>query len=195
MITLPILIVCIMLFAWKEADDDARAIAESNKTGKPFTHDDPDRYIMGIVITLILSVASLLECVTWWALLYFPITWAVFTISFRFLLNRKREMDWWYISPSNGYDRRFIVASILIGQLDIPKGDRFTIKEIGLIMKYHDALMNATGVHWIDQRDGPDLNLLASWYKKEVHRSGAFAYSFEAAVLALSLITYITKTL
>ena len=52
MITLPILIVCIVLFAWKEALDDARAIAESNKTGKPFTHDDPDRYIVAVVFTL-----------------------------------------------------------------------------------------------------------------------------------------------
>lgn len=191
MITLPILIVGILLFAWKEAVDDDSAIDKTNKEGTKFSHYDPDRYIVAGVFTLIMAGFAQ----TWWALLYFPITWAVFTISFRFLLNRKREMDWWYISPSNGYDRRFIVASILIGQLDIPKGDRFTLKEIGLIMKDHDALMNATGVHWIDQRDGPDLNLLASWYKKEVHRSGAFAYSFEAAVLALSLITYITKTL
>ena len=101
MITLPILIVCIFLFAWKEALDDARAIAESNKTGKPFTHDDPDRYIVAGVFTLIMAGFAQ----TWWALLYFPITWAVFTISFRFLLNRKRGMDWRYVSKtSNRYD-------------------------------------------------------------------------------------------
>lgn len=101
MITLPILILAIVLFAWKEALDDARAITESNKTGKPFTHDDPDRYIVAGVFTLIMAGFAQ----TWWALLYFPVTWVVFTISFRFLLNRKRGMDWRYISPSNGFDR------------------------------------------------------------------------------------------
>jgi hypothetical protein len=101
MITLSILIVAIVLFAWKEAADDARAIAESNKTGKPFTHDDPDRYIVAGVFTLIMAGFAQ----TWWALLYFPITWAVFTISFRLLLNRKRDLPYWYISDSNGYDR------------------------------------------------------------------------------------------
>ena len=171
MITLPILIVCIFLFAWKEALDDARAIAESNKTGKPFTHDDPDRYIMGIVITLILSVASQLEHVTWWALLYFPVTWAVFTISFRFLLNRKRGMDWRYISPSNVYDRLFI-------------------RLFYATPSYMSSAWRVTAeVH---------SRRYHSWdfYRRGIHRAGTITYAFEALlVLVPSITIYITKTL
>lgn len=175
MITLPILIVCIMLFAWKEADDDARAIAESNKTGKPFTHDDPDRYIMGIVITLILSVASLLECVTWWALLYFPITWAVFTISFRFLLNRKRGKHWLYVSPSNGYDRIWLRLS---------HWSVFGCWPRESTLQFDNRL-------YLDKSRRP-----VSDY---IHRAGAFAHSFEAFVVLIPSVTIyilnITKTL
>ena len=170
MITLPILIVCIFLFAWKEALDDARAIAESNKTGKPFTHDDPDRYIMGIVITLILSVASQLEHVTWWALLYFPVTWAVFTISFRFLLNRKRGMDWRYISPSNGYDWFWMRAT---------SPNRFV-----------NGLREKVKTHFAHHYENTPA------FRKGHHRAGAFAYAFEVLlVLVPSITIYITKTL
>jgi hypothetical protein len=170
MITLPILILAIILFAWKEALDDARAIAESNKTKKPFTHDDPDRYIMGIVITLILSVASQLECVTWWALLYFPITWAVFAISFRFLLNRKRGKHWAYVSPSNGYDWWFL-------------------KRVWFTMDGHVTTQkHAIIYHWQVYPGGP-------FYLKANHRAGAIAYGFEATILLASITIYITKTL
>lgn len=171
MITLPILIVCIVLFAWKEAGDDARAIAESNKTGKPFTHDDPDRYIMGIVITLILSVASQLECVTWWALLYFPITWAVFTISFRFLLNRKRGKYWAYVSASNGYDRLW---------MSISHWSMFGLWPGGNTLQFDSRLY----------MDGSHLPIT-----RYINRSGTIAYGFEATILLASITIYITKTL
>ncbi len=166
MITLPILIVCIVLFSWKEALDDARAIAESNKTGKPFTHDDPDRYIVAGVFTLIMAGFAQ----TWWALLYFPITWAVFTISFRFLLNRKRGKHWAYVSPSNGYDWWFL-------------------KRVWFTMDGHVTTQkHAIIYHWQVYPGGP-------FYLKAKHRAGAIAYAFEAIVLAISLTIYITKTL
>ena len=162
MITLPILIVCIVLFAWKEALDDARAIAESNKTGKPFTHDDPDRYIVAGVFTLIMAGFAQ----TWWALLYFPITWAVFTISFRFLLNRKRCMDWRYISPSNVYDWRFLWLC----------GFRGRASQVE---------------HW-----NRSYRTYHGWWPKQVHRAGTIAYATEALlVLVPSITIYITKTL
>lgn len=164
MITLSILIVAIVLFAWKEAADDARAIAESNKTGKPFTHDDPDRYIVAGVFTLIMAGFAQ----TWWALLYFPITWAVFTISFRFLLNRMRGKHWLYVSPSNGYDW-FFIRSVM----NAARFSQSGFKEIHAFSYEYSRT-----------------------YRWDIHRSGVRAYAFEAlVVLAPSLTIYITKTL
>ena len=166
MITLPILIVGIFLFAWKEAVDDDGAIDKTNKEGTKFSHYDPDRYIVAGVFTLIMAGFAQ----TWWALLYFPVTWAVFTISFRFLLNRKRGMDWRYISPSNGYDWFWMRAT---------SPNRFV-----------NGLREKVKIHFAHHYENTPA------FRKGHHRAGAFAYATEALlVLVPSITIYITKTL
>lgn len=170
MITLPILILAIVLFAWKEAVDDDGAIEKTNKDGTKFSHYDPDRYIVGVVITMVLVAFSQWKNPTWWAFLYFPITWAVFTISFRFLLNRKRGKHWAYVSPSNGYDWWFL-------------------KRVWFTMDGHVTTQkHAIIYHWQVYPGGP-------FYLKANHRAGAIAYGFEATILLASITIYITKTL
>ncbi len=162
MITLPILIVAIVCVAYMEASDDYNSIVRNI----PITHVDPGRYIVCAVWALVLAAFAQ----TWWALLYFPITWAVFTISFRFLLNRKRGKHWAYVSPSNGYDWWFL-------------------KRVWFTMDGHVTTQkHAIIYHWQVYPGGP-------FYLKANHRAGAFAYATEAIVLAISLTIYITKTL
>jgi hypothetical protein len=115
--------------------------------------------------------------------------WGLFSAVFRFALNRWRGKDWRYVSPSNWYDTAFIVFSISVGQLDIPRRDRFTLKERCFIMSEHALLMKASKVHWIDRTDGPDLNILPSWYAQQVHRAGTIAYIVE--VVAFVVVAYI----
>lgn len=166
MITLPILILAIVLYSWKEAEDDNSGIKKTNADGTKFSHYDPDRYIVAGVFTLIMAGFAQ----TWWALLYFPITWAVFTISFRWILNRKRGMDWRYISPSNVYDWRWIRMSIK----HLWKSERFVVDGDEDWMSYTDFY---------------------SKHRYGVHRAGRMAYAFEATILLASLTIYITKTM
>ena len=113
---------------------------------------------------------------------------ALFSMALRYTLNRLRDLDWRYVSPSSWYDSAWIIASIMVGQLDIPWRDQFTIKEARLIMREHALLIKASEVHWIDRTDGPDLNLLPSWYVQQVHRAGLLAYIAEAGVIALYIL-------
>jgi hypothetical protein len=162
MITLSILIVAIVCVAYMEASDDYNSIVRNI----PITHVDPGRYIVCAVWALVLAAFAQ----TWWALLYFPITWAVFTISFRFLLNRKRGMDWRYISPSNGYDWFWMRAT---------SPNRFV-----------NGLREKVKTHFAHHYENTPA------FRKGHHRAGAFAYAFEALlVLVPSITIYITKTL
>lgn len=110
---------------------------------------------------------------------------ALFSSVFRFTLNRLRGLDWRYVSPSSWYDSAWIIASIMVGQLDIPWRDQFTIKEARLIMREHALLIKASEVYWIDRTDGPGPNLLPSWYVQQVHRAGLLAYIAEAVVVLI----------
>ncbi len=177
MITLPILIVCIVLFAWKEAVDDDGAIDKTNKDGTKFSHYDPDRYIVGMVITMVLVAFSQWKNPTWWAFLYFPITWAVFTISFRFLLNRKRGKHWAYVSVSNRYDSFWMGLSefLRVGLWPSVETLEWTSRAYSRASTIEDALYDI---------------------RKTIHRAGTIAYAFEVLlVLVPSITIYITKTL
>jgi hypothetical protein len=112
----------------------------------------------------------------------------LFSAVFRYWLNGMRGKDWRYVSPSNWYDTAWILFSIMLGQLDIPWRDQFTVKEARRIMQDHGVLMKASEVHWIDRTDGPDLNLLPSWYVKQVHRAGTIAYITEFTITAACVL-------
>lgn len=112
----------------------------------------------------------------------------LFSAVFRYSLNKIRRKDWRYVSPSNWYDTASILFSIMVGQLDITWRDQFTVKEARRIMKDHGVLMKASDLHWIDRTDGPDLNLLPSWYVKQVHRAGTIAYITEFTITAACVL-------
>jgi hypothetical protein len=112
----------------------------------------------------------------------------LFSAVFRYSLNRMRGKDWRYVSPSSIYDSWWILCSIMVGQLDITWRDQFTVKEARRIMQDHGVLIKASEVHWIDRTDGPDLNLLPSWYVKQVHRAGPIAYITEFTITAACVL-------
>lgn len=66
------------------------------------------------------------ELLEWRTLLWIPMAWALFTMSFRFLLNWKRGLDWRYVSPSNWYDWQFIKA--VSGYRNNEKAKAFTLE-------------------------------------------------------------------
>ena len=100
----------------------------------------------------------------------------MFTISFRFLLNRKRGMHWAYVSVSNRYDSFWMGLSEFV--------------RVGLWPSI-DTL------EWTSRAYSRGSSLEDALYEinKVVHRAGSFAYAAEATVLAISLTIYITKTL
>lgn len=171
-----------ILFALWCSRDDAQQIAQHSKIHHGMQ--------WGFRAALVVAVCY------WWASWWLALGMAgLFSAVFRWELNGRRGLDWRYVSPlSNVYDTGFIVSSILIGQLDIPWRDQFTIKEARLIMAEHGLLMKASEVHWIDRKDGPDLNLLPSWYRQQVHRAGTMAYVFEALLFFGVVVAYLCRT-
>jgi hypothetical protein len=143
-----------------------------------------------IIVSIMWGLASVkigysaIPCVIGSAFLFFAV--------FRYSLNRLRGLDWRYVSPSNWYDAAWILFSIMVGQLDLPWRDQFTVKEARRIMQDHRVLIRASEVHWIDRTDGPDLNLLPSWYVKQIHRAGTIAHITEVVILAVCI--YIAAT-
>lgn len=91
--------------SYGSSDSDALLINHH----KDLDHHDPLRYIAGVSICVITCLIS----GTLWSLTHLGICWAVFTISFRLMLNAKREprKPWWYVSRSNGYDRIWLNAT------------------------------------------------------------------------------------
>lgn len=87
-------------------------------------------------------------------LLWIPAGWALWTMLFRFLLNKSRDKDWRYVSPSNWYDWQFL------------KRTWFTIN--GYITTQKHAIVYHGKVYG----SGP-------FYTKAVHRAGLLAYIFE----------------
>jgi len=77
-------------------------------TGKPVDHGELLTWrviILGAAWLVVVLGAGL----TWAAIPLATLTWASFTILHRLLLNRMREhFPWWYVSPSNVYDRLWL---------------------------------------------------------------------------------------
>lgn len=83
-------------------------IARATMTGKPVDHGELLTWRV-IILGAAWLVAVLGAGLTWAAIPLAILTWASFTILHRFLLNKMREhFPWWYVSPSNVYDRLWI---------------------------------------------------------------------------------------
>jgi len=114
------------------------------------------RVRLGAIGWVIMTMCACLSTLTvyWPALLWIPAGWALWTMLFRFLLNKSRGNDWRYVSPSNWFDWQFL------------KRTWFTIN--GYITTQKHAIVYHGKVYG----SGP-------FYTKAVHRAGLYAYIFE----------------
>ncbi len=117
------------------------------------------RVRIGAIGWVIMTMCACLSTLTvyWPALLWIPAGWALWTMLFRFLLNKSRDKDWRYVSPSNWYDWQFL------------KRIWFTVDSHSTTQKH------AIVYHGKVYGSGP-------FYTKAVHRAGLLAYIFEGLV-------------
>jgi len=121
------------------------------------------RVRLGAIGWVIMAFAACLSTLTvyWSALLWIPAGWALWTMLFRFLLNKSRGNDWRYVSPSNWYDWQFL------------KRIWFTVDGHSTTRKH------AIVYHGRVYGSGP-------FYTKAVHRAGLYAYIFEGLVFVIA---------
>lgn len=117
------------------------------------------RVRLGAIGWVIMTMCACLSTLTvyWAALLWIPAGWALWTMLFRFLLNKSRGLDWRYVSPSNWFDWQFL------------KRIWFTVDGHSTTRKH------AIVYHGKVYKSGP-------FYTKAVHRAGLLAYIFEAVI-------------
>lgn len=104
------------------------------------------------------------------------VAYGSFTPAFRWMLNRRRGLDWRYCSPSSWYDRVFIRWAYR----DWPSA-------LGWAMDNHHRIYCSSETA-IEFR--PGYAMLVSSYRECVHRAGSLAYMVEGAVLAASVLIY-----
>ncbi len=140
-----------------ESTSDANRITEN----KPINHRDEliERTVLGAICFL----GTILLIRDWKVLWLAPAGWGWFTMWFRYRLNKKRDLDWRYISPSNGYDWQFIRIAWFNGF-----SRALSISEA---KEYHEEFYVPSGRN--DQ------------YQPAVHRAGTIAYAFEALTFLL----------
>lgn len=111
------------------------------------------------------------ELLEWRTLLWMPMAWGLFTMSFRFLLNRKRGLDWRYISPSSDYDWMWMRITGAV----VRPHNRWSWKNYRAMV---------SGSFWInyEEDDGECA--------RAVHRVGTIAYIIEATVFAAATFAY-----
>lgn len=123
------------------------------------------RLAIGYWMFAVLSVTHWLLAEDYRFLLLAPMGWAWWTSIFRFTLNKLRELDWRYVSPSNWYDWQFLKRTWFTADGLITTRDRASI--------YHTKVYPA----------GP-------LYEFANHRAGLYAYVFEALVFSVSIAAY-----
>lgn len=98
------MLLCALVGAKLEGEaDGARSL-----TGKPVEHKRSAlwRVVIGVAIAVLVTA---LAGAPWWTV--FPllgIAFGGFNMLFRLTLNKRRKLDWRYVSPSNVYDSFFL---------------------------------------------------------------------------------------
>jgi len=136
-----------------ESTSDANRITEN----KPINHRDEliERTVLGAVCFL----GTILLIRDWKVLWLAPAGWGWFTMWFRYRLNKKRGLDWRYISPSNGYDWFWMRAT---------SPNRFV-----------NGLREKVKTHFAHHYENTPA------FRKGHHRAGTIAYAFEALTFLL----------
>lgn len=93
-------LVAVLTIAYLEAGTDADRIAEH----KPIDHGKElkERVIAVLVCGALICLSF--NAWEWRTLYWLPMAWGLFTMSFRWWLNRKRGLNPWYLAWSNNYD-------------------------------------------------------------------------------------------
>ena len=103
-----VFLLVLFLYARMEAKHDAWLIMND----KSIDHDPSfvNRLLLCALVWLAASVVfiGLKGEFTLKPLLWIPSGWALWTMGFRWKLNKARGLDWRYISPSNVYDWQFL---------------------------------------------------------------------------------------
>lgn len=103
-----IYLLLVLAVAYMEAVTDALTIAEDRKIDH--AAELRDRVIMCLAGGLF--IAGLSRNIEWRTLLWLPAAWGLFTPAFRWILNRKRGLNPWYLSWSNRYDGFWLSAFV-----------------------------------------------------------------------------------
>lgn len=160
-IAILVLTVWSVVVSYNEAPEDARAIKENKEIDH--AKELKERIMLVFPVTVLVSFGLCWSRWELWpALPLIAISWASFTAPFRFVLNRKRGLDWRYVSPSNWYDWQFIVFAWYLW------GNRTAIR------KYRESVVKGWYSGEIDRQE-------------DAHRAGLLAYILETTVLALAI--------
>src|SRR5690349_9088222 len=132
MIAYTFLLLLTLVVAYLEARDDANTIRKQDDVDHKA--EVKERIVaLGVPLVVIALAASVKDWTWHWewrTLLFIPICWAVFTVGFRWMLNKMRGKHWCYVAPwSNNYDRFFWAALSFLR--DLPRAiKRKKVKEL-----------------------------------------------------------------
>lgn len=138
-----------LLMAVWSAEDDAQEI-EANE---PINHR-LQWVIRALGVGFVCAICDL-----WWFTI--PMG-ALFSIVFRFTLNRLRDLDWRYVSPSSWYDSVFMYFA--------------GVTDEGYVSPYTGPARFAQFYNTVDI------------FRAQVHRAGLLAYTAEVMVVVCSVI-------
>ena len=142
-------------FAFYCAWDDAKEIK----------NDDKIHHLLQWIIRFLVAVGLVAVVAGSWSQAAFLAigSGALFSMVFRFSLNRMRGLDWRYVSPSSWYDYVYLVIS-----------GAWSWKPNGWKWKNWQGLMRNSHTGSI---------LFDAQYQSSVHRAGLIAYALELVVL------------
>lgn len=107
MIYAPPVLLCIAMILYGRAEGIGDALDILAK--RPIDHAEGLFRRVCIALCAVVIVFGLVMPHTWASFLSSVLmAYGSFTPSFRLTINSRRSKPWWYISNSNGYDRRFI---------------------------------------------------------------------------------------
>ena len=148
-----LIILAVIFAAWSAADD-----ADEIALNEPIAHA-----LQWIVRAIVIGVPCLILGLPWLSIgLAF-----LFSAVFRYRLNKVRDLDWRYVSPSSWYDWQFLRITLF---------DGFNSKVQDPI-QYHREFYIPTGRNY--------------QYQWAVHRAGLLAYIVEFLVFGVVLYLHL----